>query len=168
VNDRPAEPGPGEVDLAFGKPGVLELGVGEGRDDVVQVLDDRGRAVPQVPPVEALLEDLRLPCLDFGLDGAVRLLKPPARPFEDIVESARDEDGLLDGRARVREVRQRDDRVLRLRFGGHRQALPLRSTYARSIGFVIRFARSSRDSARVIGFICAARGVVLRSIPSAL
>lgn len=40
------------------------------------MLNDRGRAVPQVPPVEAVLEDLRLPFLDFGLDGAVCLLKP--------------------------------------------------------------------------------------------
>ena len=152
MKDRPAESGPGEVDLAFRNSVVLELGVGEGRDDVGQVFDDRGRAGAEVPPVKALLKDLRLPFLDFGLDGAVRLPKPPARPFEDIVESARDEDGLLDGRARVRQVRQIDDRLLGLRLGGHRQALPLRSTYARSIGSVIRFARSSRDSANVIGF----------------
>jgi hypothetical protein len=90
---------------------VLELRVGEGRDDVGQVFDDRGRTVAEVPPGEALLEDLRLPFFHFGLDGAVRLPKAPARPFEDVVESARDEDGLLDGR---------DDRVLRLRRGAHR------------------------------------------------
>ena len=58
------------------KAGVVELGVGEGRDDVVQVLDDRGRAVPQVPPAEAVLENFRLPFVDFGLDGALCLLKP--------------------------------------------------------------------------------------------
>ena len=111
MKDRPAEPGPGEVDLAFRNCVVLELRVGEGRDDVGQVFDDRGRTVAEVPPGEALLEDLRLPFFHFGLDGAVRLPKAPARPFEDVVESARDEDGLLDGR---------DDRVLRLRRGAHR------------------------------------------------
>lgn len=100
----PRSRGPGEVDLAFSNSVVLELGAGEGRDDVVQVFEDRGRAVAEVPPVEALLEDLRLPFLDFELDGAVRLPKARARPFADIVESARDEDGLLDGRARVRQV----------------------------------------------------------------
>ena len=76
MNDRPAEPGPAEVAFPFGKAGVVELGVGEGRDDVVQVLDDRGRAVPQVPPAEAVLENFRLPFVDFGLDGALCLLKP--------------------------------------------------------------------------------------------
>jgi hypothetical protein len=40
------------------------------------VLDDRGRAVPQVPPAEAVLENFRLPFVDFGLDGALCLLKP--------------------------------------------------------------------------------------------